>query len=101
MFYNINKGIVEDLTNQGVSDMKTRIARTPLEPFKTFMDDPLRILRVVRFAQRFNLKCVDEIETAAQTKEVVESFESKLSNERILIEMDKMFAGRNAHVSIQ
>lgn len=66
MFYNINQGIVEDLTGKGIEDMKQRIARTPLEPYKTFMDDPLRILRVVRFAQRFNLECVKEIEMAAQ-----------------------------------
>ena len=66
MFFNINENKVEDFTGKGIEDMKARIARTPLEPYKTFMDDPLRILRVVRFAQRFNLECVKEIETAAQ-----------------------------------
>lgn len=101
MFYNINEGKVEDFTNRGISDMQQRVARTPLEPFKTFMDDPLRILRVIRFAQRFNLECVQEIEVAAQQDQIVEAFGSKLSNERILKEMDKMFEGKNAHKAIQ
>ena len=101
LFYNINEGKVEDFTGRGIQDMKDRVARTPLEPFKTFMDDPLRILRVVRFAQRFNLECVQEIEEAAQKEPIVQSFANKLSIERILIEFDKTFSGKNAHLSIQ
>ena len=50
MFYNINSKTIEDLTEQGISDLKNRVARTPLPPLKTFIDDPLRDLRVIRFA---------------------------------------------------
>jgi len=42
------------------------VARTPLEPLKTFIDDPLRVLRVVRFTQRYGLKIEEPIIAAAQ-----------------------------------
>lgn len=36
----------------GQKDLKSKILRTPLEPEKTFYDDPLRIMRAVRFASK-------------------------------------------------
>ena len=84
--------MVEDLTGKGLDDMKQGIARTPLEPKKTFVDDPLRVLRSIRFAQRFGLAYEENIFLAAQDPQVRESFESKISYERIMMEMDKMFA---------
>jgi len=50
MFYNINENKVEDFTGKGLEDLKNQILRTPLEPLQTFLDDPLRLLRTVRFA---------------------------------------------------
>lgn len=38
LFYNINEGVVEDLTGRGIADMKQGIIRTPLPPRETFLD---------------------------------------------------------------
>ncbi|KAK0629926.1 hypothetical protein B0T17DRAFT_203988 [Bombardia bombarda] len=51
LFYNIHTERVEDFTG-GLPDMAARLIRTPLEPLQTFTDDPLRVLRLVRFASR-------------------------------------------------
>jgi len=51
----VNKDRFIDNFN-GLSDLKDGIIRTPLEPEKTFSDDPLRMLRGIRFAAEFSFR---------------------------------------------
>ena len=66
MFYNINASEVEDFTGMGLQDMQAKLIRTPLKAVDTFMDDPLRMIRSVRFAHRFGFMIHEEIVQAAQ-----------------------------------
>jgi len=54
----------------GLKDLQMGRIRTPLEPYQTFMDDPLRILRVVRFAGRFGYAIDEDVINAARNKDV-------------------------------
>ena len=45
----------------GISDMKKQILITPLEPNETFSDDPLRMLRAVRFSAQLNFKIENQV----------------------------------------
>lgn len=86
LFYNINNGEIEDYVN-GIKDLRAGIARTPLDPVQTFLDDPLRILRTVRFAAKYGLELDPAIIAAAHNPEVQEAFKNKISNERVWTEL--------------
>lgn len=55
LYYNLTTGKIEDYTQKGLADIKNHIIRvTNNNPDIVFNDDPLRILRVIRFATRFD-----------------------------------------------
>lgn len=79
MFYNLVTEEVEDWTGQGISDLENGVIRTPLDPYITFKDDPLRILRSFRFAGRYNFKVVPELFEAVKKHDIQEALKHKVS----------------------
>lgn len=90
LFYNLHTDSVEDFTG-GLPDLlERRIIRTPLEPLQTFMDDPLRVLRLVRFSSRLQFAIDPETERHMGDVDVLRALRTKISRERVGIELEKM-----------
>lgn len=85
----LNKERFGELTDpfDGVYDMEDGIIRTPLDPDITFSDDPLRMMRCVRFATQLNFY-IDE-ETFAALERNAERIKI-ISGERISEELNKI-----------
>jgi poly(A) polymerase len=94
----LDTGEVVDLTGQGLTDLENKVLRTPLDPAKTFYDDPLRMLRAVRFRHRLGFEyaagLADAIQAEAHRLSVI-------SGERIRDEVDKMLILESAPEAMQ
>lgn len=89
MAFSLNKADYGTLVDPfgGVHDLEQRIIRTPLDPIETFSDDPLRMMRAIRFATQLNFKIAIEAITAiTDTKERIKI----ISKERIIDEINKI-----------
>lgn len=71
----------------GVRDIELKIIRTPLDPDITFSDDPLRMLRCIRFATRFKFSIEQQTFEALRTNRERISI---ISQERITEELNKI-----------
>ncbi|MCQ2226622.1 MAG: CCA tRNA nucleotidyltransferase [Bacteroidales bacterium] len=71
----------------GIADLEKGIIRTPLDPAITFSDDPLRMMRAIRFATQLNFTIEENtLKGICDTAERIEI----ISKERICDEMNKM-----------
>lgn len=71
----------------GLADLENKLIRTPLNPVETFSDDPLRMMRAIRFATQLNFR-IDEPAVNA-IKENTERIKI-ISQERITDELNKI-----------
>ena len=71
----------------GIDDLNNKIIKTPMDPMITFSDDPLRMMRAIRFATQLNFKISDE------TFEAIKKNRDRIhiiSKERIIEELNKI-----------
>tara|TARA_B100001250_G_scaffold162262_1_gene139416 strand:+ start:11006 stop:12427 length:1422 start_codon:yes stop_codon:yes gene_type:complete len=94
MSINLNKenyGLLIDPFN-GRQDLKNRIIKTPLEANKTYNDDPLRMMRAIRFATQLDFRIDDEsYQAIANNTDRL----SIISQERITEELNKIILSPN------
>lgn len=71
----------------GLFHLEEKIIKTPLEPDKTFSDDPLRMLRAVRFANQLNFTIEEEtLQSISKNRNRIHI----VSKERIMTELNKI-----------
>ena len=102
LFYNINEEKVEDFTKKGINDLEKGIIETPIKPEKTFGDDPLRILRMLRFAIKYKFRIGNNINNYIEKnkEDIVNNFYKNISKERIEKELFKIFNMKNSSFAI-
>ena len=85
----LNKGNFGDLLDpfEGLQDLENKIIKTPLDPDVTYSDDPLRMMRGIRFAAQLDFKIeADSFESITKNKDRI----SIISGERIVDELNKI-----------
>ena len=83
-----NYGALLDPFN-GIQDLEDKILRTPLAPGITYSDDPLRMMRAIRFATQLNFKIEDaSLQAITENKDRIKI----ISKERIVDELHKILA---------
>lgn len=80
---------------KGVSDLENKIIRTPLQPDITYSDDPLRMMRAIRFATQLNFQiALPSLQAITKNKERL----TIISKERIVDELHKIIATQQPSV---
>lgn len=101
LYYNIDTGMVEDYVG-GIEDIKNMTLKTPDNAKKTFSEDPLRILRALRFYSKYPNSTIDsEIITAIKDPEVQRLYLQKVAPERAGKEIMKLMSGEKPDEAIR
>ena len=93
----LNEDTFGDLLDpfDGVQDLELKIIRTPLDPDITYSDDPLRMMRAIRFATQLNFNI--EKESLKSISKNVERIKI-ITNERIVVELHKILESKTPSV---
>jgi len=100
LFFNIRTAVVEDYTGQGLADLAAGLLRTPLPASATFADDPLRMLRGIRFAARFGFALDEQVCAALSDPANAALLRSKVSNERVGQELLRCLEGERPECAV-
>ena len=98
LYCNVSTGEIVDITGKGVDDIKNHVIRTPAAPDLTYDDDPLRILRCIRFASRYGWEI--ESETFDGMVRNVQRL-AIITKERVKDELDKMLTCKHPVMAME
>jgi putative nucleotidyltransferase with HDIG domain len=97
MAFSLNSDNFGDLVDpfNGVTDLENKLLKTPLDPDITYSDDPLRMMRAIRFATQLNFEIENEsLSTIAKNKDRI----NIISGERIVDELNKILSSEKPSI---
>ena len=100
LFYNLQDEKVEDFTGRGLQDLERGILRTPLPRLETFTEDPLRVIRMIRFATTLGFQVAPETLEAMQNEQIKDMLRHKISKERVGVEISKALVSSNPQMCL-
>lgn len=93
-------GNVHDPLGRGLADLEARVLRTPDDPAKTFNDDPLRMLRAIRFAAQLGFELAPDLLPAV--REMKDRLASPVvSIERVAEEVRKILVSERPRLALE
>lgn len=95
---NISNGKVFDVTGRGITDIKKGIIKTTTDPNVIFREDPLRMLRAIRFTVKYGFKMEGDVFNGIQAD--AKSIET-ISAERIADELNKILVSPDPKKGIE
>ncbi|MGZ0016414.1 CCA tRNA nucleotidyltransferase [Yeosuana sp. AK3] len=90
---NLNEACFGELLDpfNGIQDLKDKIIRTPLNPDITYSDDPLRMMRAIRFSTQLNFNIEQaSLKAISKNKHRIQI----ITNERIVVELNKILESK-------
>ena len=100
MAFGLNKDNYGNLVDpfEGLKDIERNIIRTPLNPSETFSDDPLRMMRAIRFSTQLQFKIEEKaLQAISKNKERIKI----VSKERIADELQKIVSSEKPSIGFE
>lgn len=97
MAFSLNSENFGDLIDpfNGVADLENKLLKTPLDPDITYSDDPLRMMRAIRFSSQLNFEIESEsLSSIAKNKDRI----NIISGERIVDELNKILSSEKPSI---
>lgn len=106
IFFDILNNQVVDFTGKGIPDLISNTIRAPGKPLDRFMEDPLRVLRVIRFAAKYNFEIEPNTYQAMMSPDLRQKIVQKdvpkaLAKERAGEEILKMLKNPNPQYALE
>ncbi|MFI1743500.1 CCA tRNA nucleotidyltransferase [Thalassobellus sediminis] len=94
---NLNEANFGDILDpfNGIQDLENKTIKTPLNPDITYSDDPLRMMRAIRFATQLNFKIEEEsLDAISRNSNRIKI----ITNERIVVELHKILESKTPSI---